>query len=112
MIQIWTSKVTNSYLVEVTAYDSSGLSDVTMVTITVYDVNEKPTFSDTTASVNITGTMHAENNDTNSDGELRIGHRRPYTATDDDAGDTVALSLMGDDAATCSNSATTRTLTC
>ena len=86
-----------SYTVEVTAYDSSGdaTADEATVTINVVDEDEKPTFGDvnTTASPpeNITGAVVAEN--TTGTG-LDFAS---YTATDPD-GDSVSLSLMGDDA--------------
>ena len=87
----------DSYTVEVTAYDSSGAptNPVATVTINVIDEEEKPTFGavvDTDGSEeNIMRAMVAENV-TGTD--LNIAS---YTATDPE-GESVSLSLMGDDA--------------
>ena len=85
-----------SYTVVVTARDRSGATDTITVTITVTDVttqpprsNNAPTFTEGTT----TGRSVAENTAANRD----IG--TPVAATDADAGDTVAYSLGGADAA-------------
>ena len=88
----------NTYVVTVTATDSSGGSGMTTVTITVADVNEAPTFGAVTADppVNTMG-MAADHQEEGVDvtESLVIAG---YTATDPEGGD-VSLSLMGDDAA-------------
>ena len=86
-----------SYTVEVTAYDSSGLvtDPEATVTINVIDEDEKPEFgnaaADTTPPANVMGVVVAEN--VTEDG-LNIAR---YTATEPE-GESVSLSLMGDDA--------------
>ena len=81
----------HQYMVTVTARDSSGtLADpVAMVTINVFDVDEKPEFDPAMDAENITGATIDENA-----AELAIA---TYTATDPE-GESVTLSLMGDDA--------------
>ena len=83
----------NSYTVVVTARDSSGAATATpaMVTINVFDVDEKPTFNADDNTENVTSDMVAENA---PDAELNIA---TYTATDPEL-ESVTLSLMGDDA--------------
>ena len=77
------------YSVMVIATDGGGLTATTDVTVTinVKDVNEAPMFADTTATRSI---------DENSAAGTAVGD--PVTATDPDAGDTLAYSLSGDDA--------------
>ena len=77
-----------SYMVEVTAYDSSGAVTATpaMVTINVVDEDEKPTFNDDV----VTRAVVAENA---ADAALTIA---TYTAMDPE-GENVTLSLVGDD---------------
>ena len=78
----------NTYVVTIMATDSSGAnSDIVTVTITVTDVNEKPTF---TAGTSGMADDHAEASD-----DLTVDDA--YTATDPEGG-TVELSLSGDDA--------------
>ena len=76
------------YEVQVTAGDSSGTATATvaMVTINVFDVDEKPTFAE-----NVTNDVVVENS---TDTNLDIA---TYTATDPE-GESVTLSLVGDDA--------------
>ena len=83
----------NSYTVEVTAHDSSGTptTAVAMVTINVFDVDEKPEFGAVAGEANVSADMVAENA---PDAELNIA---TYTATDPEL-ESVTLSLMGDDA--------------
>ena len=91
----------NTYVVQVTAHDSSGAetAPVAMVTITVFDVDEKPAFGPMDAAAdapaNITGAMHTENT-AGADGEFDLDIAT-YTATDPE-GENVTLSLMGNDA--------------
>ena len=91
----------NTYVVQVTAHDSSGAetAPVAMVTITVFDVDEKPAFGPMDAAAdapaNITGAMHTENI-AGADGEFDLDIAT-YTATDPE-GENVTLSLMGNDA--------------
>ena len=88
----------NTYVVTVTATDSSGGSGTAEVTITVADVNEVPTFGavdgTTTPPTNTMG-MAADHREDNEGDALNIA---TYTASDPEGGDTT-LSLMGDDAA-------------
>ena len=78
----------NTYVVTIRATDSSGEnSDIVTVTITVTDVNEKPTFDAGTAGM---ADDHAEASD-----DLTVDD--PYMATDPEGG-IVELSLSGDDA--------------
>ena len=76
-----------SHMVTVTATDPGGETDTIDVTIEVTDVNEAPVFAGDTAARSI---------DENSDAGTAVG--APVTATDPDAGDTLAYSLSGDDA--------------
>ena len=109
--------VQNSCVVTVRATDSAGLAtepadnaddpdlphDMT-VTITIKNVNEKPTFGAITADQvddngghnNVTSQSIPENATGDGDDGLEVA---TYTATDTDANDTVLLSLRGDDAA-------------
>ena len=100
--------VLNACVVTVRATDSAGAAtdngtttntvpDDMTVTITLMNVNEKPTFgavdTNATPNANVTSQSIAEN----ATGEaLRVA---TYTATDMDADDTVLLSLRGEDAA-------------
>ena len=80
----------HEYVVQVTAYDSSGDTPaVTTVTITIYDVDEKPTFGAVMDDANITRASIVEN--------ATILNVATYTAIDPE-GESVTLSLMGDDA--------------
>ena len=92
-----TENTDDSYTVQVTAYDSSGLATdpVAMVTINVINEEEKPAFGDVSetdgAEANLMGAMVVEN----VTGEaLNVAS---YTATDPED-ESVSLSLMGDDA--------------
>jgi hypothetical protein len=76
-----------SYMVTVTATDPDGETDTIEVTINVTNVNEAPMFAEATADRSI---------DENSAEGTPVG--APVTATDPDAGDTLAYSLSGDDA--------------
>ena len=82
-----------SYTVNVVAYDSSGLVTATpaTVTINVIDEEEKPTFNVDVAAENVMRAMVAENA---TGDNLNVA---TYTATDPE-GESVSLSLMGDDA--------------
>ena len=82
----------NSYTVEVTAYDSFGIDTDpdAMVTINVFNVDEKPEF-DGGDDENVTGAIIDENV---TGMALDIA---TYTATDPES-ENVTLSLMGDDA--------------
>ena len=84
----------NDYVVTVTATDSHGIDSAppVMVTITVTDVNEAPTFSAGTEGM---AADHQEKTGVVVDGELNIS---TYAATDPEDAN-VTLSLMGDDAA-------------
>ena len=76
----------NTYVVTIIATDSAGeASDSVTVTITVTDVNEKPTFSEGDSGM---AADHMENNEV-----LTVS---TYTASDPEEG-TVTLSLSGDD---------------
>ena len=77
-----------SYSVTVTATDGDNLSDTTTVTISVTDVNEAPSFANSTATRSI-----AENTAANANIE------DPLTATDPDTDDTLTYTLGGADAA-------------
>ena len=77
----------SSYSVMVIATDSEDLTDTIEVTINVTNVNEAPMFAEATADRSI---------DENSAEDMAVGD--PVTATDPDAGDTLAYSLSGDDA--------------
>ena len=77
----------STYMVTVTATDSEDLTDTIEVTINVTNVNEAPMFAEATADRSI---------DENSAEDMAVGD--PVTATDPDAGDTLAYSLSGDDA--------------
>ena len=83
----------NSYVVEVTARDSSGSATATpaTVTINVFDVDEKPAFGGVADDANVRSDVVDENA---TDEELNIA---TYTATDPE-GESVTLSLVGDDA--------------
>ena len=82
----------DSYAVEVTAYDSTGAATAPFATVTINvgDEDEKPTFNDVDTE-NLTSVIIIENVTGTA---LDIG---PYTATDPE-GESVTLSLMGDDA--------------
>ena len=92
-----TANADGSYTVQVTAYDSSGAPTEPEATVTINVTNEeeKPTFGDvnssTTPPVNVMRAMVVEN--VTEDG-LNVAN---YTATDPE-GESVSLSLMGDDA--------------
>ena len=83
----------NSYTVAVTARDSFGIATATvaMVTINVFDVDEKPVFQAVATDANVMTDVVAENA---PDVELNIA---TYTATDPEE-EEVTLSLVGDDA--------------
>ena len=84
--------IDDSYTVIVTAYDSSSLPTVPVATVTinVVDEDEKPTFGEVEGE-NVMRATVAENA---TGGDLDVA---TYTATDPE-GETVSLSLMGDDA--------------
>ena len=84
--------IDDSYTVIVTAYDSSGADTdpVATVTINVIDEDEKPTFGDVEGE----NVMRATVAEDATGGDLDVAS---YTATDPE-GETVSLSLMGDDA--------------
>ena len=88
----------DSYAVVVTAYDSSGTATVVpiVVTINVFDVDEKPMFTEEIEGMAV---PHTEGM-TVIDADPDVNDVQPatYTATDQDDGDSVTLSLMGDDA--------------
>ena len=92
-----TGNTDNRYIVEVRAYDSSGAATATPATVTINVVNEeeKPEFGDVVetdgSEANLMRGM-VEENATGTD--LNIA---TYTATDPE-GESVSLSLMGDDA--------------
>ncbi|BFM07277.1 hypothetical protein R50071_24810 [Halioxenophilus aromaticivorans] len=73
----------NSYLVEVTADDGNGGSDVQAVTVTVTDVNETP------SDINPNSFAVTENTDTS--GGYSVG---TLTTTDQDAGDTFTYTII------------------
>ena len=79
--------------VVVTATDSSGASDTITVTVNVTDVDEAPTFSDTSPSA-IQGAVRREIVENMT--SLGDDSENTYTATDPEAG-MVTLSLSGDD---------------
>ena len=77
-----------SYTVEVTATDPSGVYDTITVNITVTNVNERPAFAKEVDSRSV---------DENTAAGQDIG--APFTATDQDVGDTPTYTLGGQDAA-------------
>ena len=83
----------DSYTVQVTAYDSSGAATdpAATVTINVIDEEEKPEFGTVAAEANLMRATVVENV-TGDDLDIAT-----YTATDPE-GESVSLSLMGDDA--------------
>ena len=88
-----TGNADNRYIVEVTAYDSSGdpTDPEATVTINVVNEEEKPAFGTVTAEANLMRAVVAENSMGDA---LNIA---TYTATDPED-ESVSLSLMGDDA--------------
>ena len=78
----------DSYSITVKVDDGRGGSDTVNVTITVTDVNEAPAFDTAPATQSV---------DENTATATNFGS--PYTATDQDAGDTPTFSLEGTDAA-------------
>ena len=86
----------NTYVVTIRATDSSGgdSADVT-VTVTVTDLNEKPTFGAVDAATTPPANTVGMAGDIMEDGSLDIA---TYTASDPEGGE-VTLSLEGDDAA-------------
>ena len=82
-------ETTPSYLVTVTANDGNGGTDTIDVTITVTDVNEKPTFDETSPTTR----SISENAVTGAN----IG--AAVSATEQDAGDTLTYTLGGTDVA-------------
>ena len=76
-----------SYSVTVTVTDSRNASDTIPVTINVTDVNEKPSFANSTATFSV---------EENTPSSTNIG--TALTATDPDTGDTLTYTLGGTDA--------------
>ena len=95
--------------VVVTATDPSEATMTAEVRITVTDVNEAPTFADDAP----TKLRIAENQATIlvDDGTDDGGNLDDYTATDEDAGDTMTYSLGGDDASSFAINDTSAVLT-
>ena len=93
-----TVRATDSAGAATDAVDDNDVPDDMTVTITLKNVNEKPTFGDDingTATLNVDVTSKAILENAMDDG-LQVAN---YTATDMDAEDTVLISLRGDDAA-------------